>query len=182
MSARNSGQQWGWVAKSLHWLIFLLMLAAWFAVESHEDFPKGSAERAQWMLLHKSFGASVFLLVWLRLYWRLSGPLPTPEPAPRWQHLAASGLHWALYGLMVLMPLTGLAASQFSGRIVSFFGLFDIPVFLAANKALAGQLMGLHKEILWPLLLLLVAGHAAAALWHHFITKDRTLRRMLPFS
>ncbi len=182
MPARNTAQQWGWVAKTLHWLVFLLIIAAWFAVESHEDFPKGSAERAQWMLLHKSFGASVFLLVWLRLYWRLSGRTPAAEPAPRWQQLAATAAHWGLYALMILMPLSALLASQFSGRAVSFFGLFDIPVVLAASKPWAGQLMALHKEILWPLLLVVVAGHAGAALWHHFFTRDRTLRRMLPFS
>lgn len=181
MSARNTTDSWGWVAKSLHWLIFFLMLAAWFAVESHEDFPKGSAERAQWVLLHKSFGASVFFLVWLRLYWRLSGLVPEPEPAPRWQLRLASLMHWALYAMMILMPLSALMASQFSGRPAPFFGIFEIPAVLAGNKPLAGQLMGLHKEILWPLLLVLIAGHAGAALWHHFLTKDRTMRRMLPF-
>ncbi|HEX6592812.1 MAG TPA: cytochrome b [Moraxellaceae bacterium] len=177
----NTSTQWGWVAKTFHWLIFLLMLAAWFAVESHEYFPKGSPERAFRMMLHKSFGASVFFLVWLRLYWRLSQPHPAPEPAPRWQLLAAAVVHWGLYFVMVALPLTGMLASQFGGRVVSWFGLFDIPVLLAPDKAFAGQLMGLHKDLLWPLLLVLLAGHVGAALWHHVITRDRTLRRMLPF-
>ena len=79
------------------------------------------------------------------------------------------------------VPLTGMLASQFGGRVVSWFGLFDIPVLLAPDKAFAGQLMGLHKDLLWPLLLVLLAGHVGAALWHHVITRDRTLRRMLPF-
>lgn len=181
MTARNTEQQWGWVAKTFHWLIFLLMVAAWFAVESHEYFPKGSAERAQRMMLHKSFGVSVFFLVWWRLGWRFYSSPPLEEPASRWQLLAASAVHWALYGLMIAMPLSALVASQLSGRVVNFFGFFDIPVLLAQNKALAGQLMGLHKDVLWPLLIVLVAGHAAAALWHHFITRDRALKRMLPF-
>ena len=181
MSARNTADGWGWVAKALHWLIFFLMVAAWFAVESHEDFPKGSAERAQWMLLHKSFGVSVFFLVWLRLYWRFSGPVPKPEPGPRWQLQMASLMHWALYALMILMPLSALMAAQFSDRPAPFFGLFEIPVVFAANKPAAGLLMELHKEILWPLLLVQVAGHAGAAFWHHFFIKDRTLRRILPF-
>jgi cytochrome b561 len=181
MTARNTDQQWGWVAKSLHWLIFLLMVAAWLAVESHEYFPKGSAERAQRMMLHKAFGTSIFFLVWLRLGWRLSGTTPAPEPAPRWQLLASSAVHWALYGLMIAMPLSGLVMSQLGGREVSFFGLFNIPVFLEANKELAGQLKELHTDVLWPLLLVAVGGHVAAALWHHGVTRDRTLKRMLPF-
>lgn len=177
----NTSQQWGWLAKTFHWIIFLLILSAWVAVESHEGHPKGSAERAQWMLLHKSLGVCVLFLVWLRLGWRLSNTGPAPEKASRWQLLGANAVHWLLYGLMIVMPLSGFLASQFSGRILSFFGAFDIPVFLAENKPLATQLMDLHKDILWPLLLLFVAAHVAAALWHHFVSRDRTLKRMLPF-
>ena len=181
MQARNTYQQWGWVAQCFHWLIFLLMVAAWIAVAAHENFPKDSPERAFYMMLHKACGLSVFCLVWLRLVWRLSGQTPTPEPAPRWQLQAATAMHGVLYVLMVLMPLLGLLASQFAGRPVSFFGLFEVPIFLTANKDLAGQLIWLHKEVLWPCLLVLLAGHIGAALWHHFVSKDRTLRRMLPF-
>jgi cytochrome b561 len=42
MGARNSTQRWGWVAQLFHWLMFFLIVGAWFAVEQHEQFPKGS--------------------------------------------------------------------------------------------------------------------------------------------
>lgn len=182
MTARNTSQQWGWVAKGLHWLVFLLIVGAWLAVDLREGYPKGSDERGWYMGLHKSLGVSVFFLVWLRLGWRLGGgPLPVPDPAPAWQLRAADAVHWLLYALMIAMPFSGLLMSQFGGRDTSWFGLFTIPAFLPENKELAGQIKELHQDVLWPLLVLLVAGHALAALWHHVVMKDNTLRRMLPF-
>jgi cytochrome b561 len=178
MSLRNTADRWGLVARIFHGLFFLLVLGAWLAVDMHEDYPKGSAERAQWMLLHKSFGATVFFLIWARLAWRLSGDVPAPLPGPRWQQWSSAFVHGALYVMLILMPLSGLLWSQFGDRPVSWFGLFEIPVFVTPDKALAGQLGELHKHVLWPTLLTLIAVHAVAALWHHFWRKDDTLRRM----
>jgi cytochrome b561 len=67
---------------------------------------------------------------------------------------------------------------QFRERVVSWFGWVDIPVFVVPDKVLAESLEEFHTGVLWPLLLTLVALHAAAALWHHFKLKDDTLRRM----
>lgn len=181
MSARNTSRHWGWVAMSFHWLMFVLIVAAWFAVDQHENFPKGSAERSEWMGLHKAFGLSVFFLVWLRLAWRFSGATPDPVMTSKWQHRAATAVHWALYFLMIMMPLSGLIMSQFDGRVVSWFGIFDIPLVLQENKELAKQVKELHEDVWWPLLLAMAGVHMAAALWHQFIVKDGTLKRMLPF-
>lgn len=181
MPVRNSASKWGWLAQLLHWLTFLLIVGAWFAVEQRELFPKGSAERGAWMDLHKALGLSVFFLFWLRLGWRLSGPVPDPVITNRWQHRAATAVHWALYAVLLLMPLSGLLMSQFGGRPVSWFGLFEIPVLVAENKDLATQIKGMHTDVWWPLLNLLVLLHVAAALWHQFVVRDGTLRRMLPW-
>lgn len=178
---KNTRDQWGLVAQVLHWLIFLVIVGAWLAVEMHEDYPKGSAERAQLMALHKSLGLSVFFLVWLRLGWRLGNDVPTPEPGPRWQQWSSSLVHAALYLLMIVMPLSGLFMQQFEGHAVAWFGLFEIPPFVTPDKAMGKLLEDIHTEVLWPLLLGLVGLHVLAALWHHFVRRDRTLRRMLPW-
>lgn len=178
MSLRNTATSWGVVARLLHWLFLVLIIGAWYAVEAHEDFPKGSPERADWMRLHFSLGVTVFILVWARLGWRLSGDVPAPVPGPRWQQQGAALVHLALYLILIAMPLTGLLTMQFEGRVVSWFGLVDIPLFLAPAKDTAELLEEVHAEVLWPVLLTLVALHAAAAFWHHFRLKDDTLRRM----
>lgn len=178
MSIRNTATEWGSVAKLLHWLVFFLIVAALVAVNLHETFPKGSDERAFWMMLHKSFGVSIFLLVLVRLVWRASNVTPAADPAPQWQLLASKAVHAGLYLVLIAMPLSAALASQFAGRPIPFFGLFEIAPFLAENKDMAGVMMGLHKGVFAPLLILLVLGHVAAALYHHVVTKDNTLRRM----
>ncbi len=180
MSLHNTENRWGSLAQLLHWGIFFLIVAAWWWVESAHELPKGDAGRGELMMLHKSAGLSVFFLVWLRLAWRMANPTPRSLIVSLWQDRVARLTHWALYGLMILMPLTAILASQFGGRPLPFFGLFEIAPLLAENKALAKPLMGLHKEVLWPTLCLLVLLHVAAALWHQFIVKDGLLRRMLP--
>ncbi|MDF2446683.1 MAG: hypothetical protein K0S46_1919 [Moraxellaceae bacterium] len=181
MSLRNTSTRWGPVARFLHWLFLFLLIGAWYAVEMHEDFPKGSPERREWMQLHFAIGISVFVLLWVRLGWRLSGDVPAPLPGPRWQQLTSALVHAALYLILIVMPLTGLLTTQLAGRAVSWFGLIDIPLFLQKNSELAEQMEELHGEVLWPVLLALVGLHAVAALWHHFVLKDDTLKRMLPF-
>ena len=71
--------------------------------------------------------------------------------------------------------------SQFAGRPVSWFGVVEIPVWLDANKELAGQIKDVHAEILAPALFVLIIAHLLGALWHHFFDKDDVLKRMLPF-
>ena len=161
--------------------MFVLIVGAWFAVEQHEEFPKGSPERGAWMDLHKAIGVSVFFLFWARLGWRLSGPVPAPVMTSVWQHRLAVAVHWGLYFVMLMMPLSGLVMSQFGGREVSWFGIVEIPVFVAENKELAGQIKELHEDVWWPLLLGLVVLHVVGALWHQFIVKDGTMKRMRPF-
>lgn len=180
MALYNTANRWGALAQLLHWGIFLLIVSAWWVVEAAGELPKGDAARGELMLLHKSMGFTVFLLVWLRLAWRLANPTPRSLIVSPWQDRAARLTHWALYGLMIAMPLSAMLAAQLGGRPLPWFGLFEIAPFLAENKDLAKALMGLHKDVFWPLLSGLVLLHAAAALWHQLIIKDGLLRRMLP--
>lgn len=179
MGTLNTAVRWGWLAQAFHWLMFLLILGAWFAVDAHEDYPKGSDERAQWMMIHKALGTTVFFLVWFRLGSRLAQVTPA-ELGSRLQQIAARTVHAGLYLVMIAMPATGLLASQFFGRAVSWFGAFEIPVFLAENKELGKALMEVHEN-LFGLLLLLVVLHVGGALYHHLIARDDVLRRMLPW-
>ena len=176
----NTDISWGWLAKLFHWLMFLLIVGAYVAVDQRELFEKGTAERDWWMMIHKSAGLSVFFLVWLRLGWRMSQPVPENFAGPLVSKMAGIG-HGLLYLLMIAVPGSALLMSQFGGRPVSWFGLVELPVWLEANKELAGQLKDLHAEVLAPALFVLIIAHLLGALWHHFFDKDDVLKRMLPF-
>lgn len=180
MSYRNTDSRWGWVAQGFHWLMFLLILGAWIAFELHDDAPKKSPESLQWILLHKSLGLTVFFLVWLRLAWRFANPVPKALIVSPWQAKIATLTHWGLYAVMILLPLSGVLMTLFGGRPLAWFGVFEVPIHLEQNKPLSHQFHDLHTDVFWPLLMVLLALHIGAALWHHFVVKDATLKRMLP--
>jgi cytochrome b561 len=134
----------------------------------------------KYLLLHKALGVSLAAFVLARLWWRSSNAIPKPLPAPVWQLKAASWVHGFLYILLLAMPFSGMAMTQLAGRPISLFGWFDLPQLLTENKALAGEIKGLHTEVFWPLLLLLSLGHIAAAWFHQVAMKDNLIKRMLP--
>lgn len=167
------------LAKLLHWGMALMMagLVAMGFVMS--DMPL-SPEKLQFYAWHKWAGVSVFMLVWLRLVWRVLNP-PPPYPAtmsPWLQRFAHLG-HVALYGLMLIIPLSGWLMSSAKGVQTVWFGILPLPDLLEKDKALGHLLQEAH-ELLNFALLLLVAGHVAAALKHHWIDRDGILQRMLP--
>lgn len=177
---KNTEHNWGWMAKLLHWLMFVLIVGAYVAVNAREGYPTGSEERGWWMMIHKSMGVSVFFLVWWRLAWRWWNPVPENFASYGMAKLASIG-HALLYVLMIAVPLSALLMSQYGGRPTSWFGLFDIPVWLETNRELADQIKEIHAHLLAPALFVLILLHIAGGLWHHFIDRDDTLKRMLPF-
>lgn len=175
----NTREHYGALSIALHWLMLLLLAAVYSCIELRELFDKGSAPREALKTWHFMLGLSVLGLVWLRLALRLGRPTPaiTPPPA-RWQSRAAGLVHVALYALMIGMPLGGWLMLSAAGKPIPFFGL-ELPPLLAPDKALAGNIKDLHETGglvgYW-----LIAAHAGAALLHHYVLRDNTLRRMLP--
>ena len=165
------------VAKSLHWLMAVMILGLLALGIYMHDLPL-SPQKLELYSWHKWFGVTVFLLVWLRLAWRVTHRPPAlPEAmSHRMQWLAHAG-HAVLYGLMIIIPLSGWLMSSAKGFQTVWFGVLPIPDLLGKDKALGDLLKELH-EALNVLLMLTLAGHVAAALWHHFVLKDDTLRRM----
>ncbi|WP_193165115.1 cytochrome b [Microbulbifer hainanensis] len=173
-------KSWHPLSKGLHWLIAILILCAWGSVELHESFSKGDPMRGWLMVFHFSAGFTVLLLVFLRMYGRATHPRPKLYGSA-WQRPVSVLVESLLYVAMLGMPLTGLAMRQFAGRDTTLFWLFDLPSFVEKNKDVAKQLSFLHQELIWNSLLALLVLHISGALWHHFVTKDATLRHMLPW-
>ena len=189
---RNSASHYGSVARVIHWLTALLFLLAYMAVYYRHWFtePK-TAENWTALQLHLSFGVSIAVLVVLRVYWRLTSKQPDNEPGSALAHKAAHYGHLLLYAVLIVMPVTGYLGT---GVATEFFFLFDIPKIADTwlFQTVVGGGMGLtfeqfevpmdfiHKNGGAYLVWLLILGHAAAALYHHWILKDRTLLKMLP--
>lgn len=171
--------RYGLLMISLHWLMLILIVAAYASIELRELYPKGSAPRATLKEVHYLFGLSVFVLVWLRMAVRFLSPQPKilPEP-PRWQEISANLMHYALYALMIGLPLLGWLTVSAEGKSIGWLG-FQLPHLIAENKGTAKLLEEAH-EVIGKLGYFMIGLHAAMALVHHYWVKDNTLIRLLP--
>lgn len=158
---------------ALHWLMALLILAAWFTSEG------GRGVRESPPLLHFWLGLSVLVLVVPRLLARLLGGTPAAEvPQRPLLDLAARIGHGVLYILMILLPLTGWYAAGRLGVPVTLFGL-PLPALAAPVQGAPGWIAEVH-ETGGTLLIWLAGIHALLAIWHHLVLRDGTLSRMSP--
>lgn len=190
MPLKNTEKNYGSVARSLHWAIAALFLLSYCAIYYREWFTEEDTP-PDWISLqiHLSVGITIAALVALRIIWRLLNKPPPLEPGTQLEHRAAHAGHFLLYVVMVVMPVTGYIGT---GVDTSYFFAFDIPKFEStqAFSILVTGWMGLEAEafedivdeihttggawVVW----VLIVGHILAALYHHFVKKDRTLRRM----
>ncbi len=168
------------VAVALHWLIALLILGS-FVVGTYMVNLGLSPWKLKVYSWHKWTGVTIFLLVALRLAWRVThSPPALPAAIPAWQRHAAAIAHVLLYSLMLAVPLSGWVISSAGGFPVVYFGVFQLPDLVVKDKGLF-ELMKLVHFGLNKALLLLVLLHVAAALKHHYVDRDAVLARMVPF-
>lgn len=174
---KNTDNSYGIIAKTFHWLLFLMLTVAVIAGNFLASLPKGE-EKMAFAGVHKSVGLIIISLVLLRLFWKLINVTPQPlAGTPPLQTLLANVMHWGLYVLMLAQPLSGILMSQAAGYPVSFFGLFKLPTIIDKSKSMAEAYHGAH-EIIWILLVVAVLAHAGVGLHHHFVKKNNVLRRM----
>ena len=179
MSLRNTAHRWGWVSQLLHWSVVVLIgWMAWLGL-SMVDMPPTPAKINAYAL-HKSLGLTLLALVLLRLGWRLYAGAPRPVPGtPGWQAVVASVTHIGLYVLLLAIPLSGWLFNSAAGYPLQWFKQFNLPAIAGKDEALANLAHQMHEWGFWALIVL-VAAHACAALYHHLFLADDTLRRMLP--
>lgn len=163
-----------------HWLTLLLLVAVYALIELRGVFPKGSDAREAMKTWHFTLGLALFGLVFARLAMRRLFETPPIEPTPAaWQQHLATAMHVALYAFLVVMPLLGWLTLSAKGKPVPFFGL-ELPALLSPDKALGKRIEGIHEAI-GTIGYFLIGLHAAAGLFHHYVLRDDTLRRMSPW-
>jgi cytochrome b561 len=166
-------------AIALHWLMALVIVGLFALGVYMHDLPF-SPVKLKLYSWHKWAGVCVFLLVFVRLAWRLTHRPPAlPAHMQGLVRLAAHAGHHVLYLLMFAIPLSGWLMSSAKGFQTVLFGVFPIPDLLVKDDALGEILQQLHFG-LNMVLLVVVVGHVAAAIKHHVIDKDDVLTRMLP--
>jgi cytochrome b561 len=164
--------------RTLHWLMAALIFVALALGVWAGQLPRGDL-RSDVLFVHKSFGVTVLALV-LRVLIRLIRGAPSyAVPPGRLAQVAAGAAHFALYALMIALPVSGYLASSAGGHEVSFFGLFTLPNLVPHDKALDQAASEAHSIFAWAIGITL-ALHLAAVAWHARVKRDEVLTRMWP--
>jgi cytochrome b561 len=179
---KNTERYYGLISIVFHWLmavliIVLIALGLYMVALPDIGF---NTRKLTIIFVHKELGVLVLTLVSIRLIWRLCNVVPRLSGhMPTWQKLAAHTSHWALYGFMFALPISGWLMSSASGIPMTFLGLFELPNLISPNIYKMQLLIEIHKWLAYGLIVTILV-HISAALMHHFIYKDDTLRKMLP--
>ena len=169
----SPGQRW------LHWVVALLVVVAYLAIEFRGEFERGTLARTLMVQTHFWVGLAVLALLLPRILLRLRhGAPPITPPLPAWQAWPAKFLHLALYAFLLVQPVLGVATAWTDGKEVMLpFVDAALPALLAPDKALAHTLEDLHGTI-GDVFYWVIGLHVLASLYHHVVRRDDTLRRM----
>ncbi|WP_233867422.1 cytochrome b [Paraburkholderia adhaesiva] len=163
-------------AKFFHWLIFLLVALAWLSIEVRG--PKGSDSRVFWSNVHFWAGSLVLSLATLRLLWRLWDGAPAEIDSNRLFAFLSRLVHLMLYLFIFVQPLLGILMINAGGRPVVLQGI-DLQITLIGADPIARQIFKDAHELIGNVFYWVVGLHALAAIAHHFVLRDNTLRRMI---
>jgi cytochrome b561 len=176
---RDSEHSYGWVAILLHWVVAagvigLFALGVWMVGLTYYDPWYNRAP--DW---HRSIGMLLLGVLLLRFAWRLLVPRPAPEAGHRpWERVLGHAAHGLLNLLTLAVIVAGFLISSADGRPVAVFDWFSVPAAFDGFERQESVAGDWHRWLAY-VLIGLAALHALAALKHHFVDRDRTLRRML---
>lgn len=179
MQQAKAQMGYSWTAILLHWslavlLIGLFALGLWMtSLDYYHPWYRRAPD------LHRDLGLLAGLLVLWRLGLRLAGTHPGSLPGMRaGERRVSIGMHWALTLLPLPLVISGYLISTADGRPLAVFGWLEIPALVQGVEQLADTAGEIHL-LLAVLLMVLALGHGVAALKHHLLDRDDTLRRML---
>ena len=176
---RNTSRRYGIISISLHWIFAIAVyamfgLGLWMVTLSYYDGWYHQAPE-----LHKSIGVLLMMGLVIRVIWRhISPPPAAPKTHSKFTRISAVAAHITLYALLFALLISGYLISTAEGKPISVFGIFDVPATLADAGSQADIAGVIHLWLAWSVVILSVL-HGLAALKHHFIDKDDTLKRML---
>lgn len=165
------------VAKFLHWLVVLLIVAQFVIGWTMPDIHKGTRPDGL-IAWHLGVGATLIAAIVVRIVWRLTHP-PAPASLSPLLSVVSRVTHGALYLALLAVPVLGWANASSRGWSVKLLGLLPYPAISSVGSSVGHEMGDIHGYLAWVLFALIVL-HVAAALFHRFVLKDQVLQRMLP--
>lgn len=180
MQLWDTPARYGTVTRVLHWGIAVLIIVQFLGMALKIMLGRESAVAGLFVRNHQPLGTILFLLILARVVWMIMNRNNRPAyDAGVIGYLAKLG-HFALYALMVVVPVAALARAWGGERAFAPFG-FEIfaarPETEVVGPAVAfGN--NFHGELAW-VMGVLILGHIAMALFHQFVLRDRLFRRII---
>ena len=173
----DSESHYGGIAMFFHWFMALLVVIVGTLGLLHDSWPRGT--QARWIDVHALIGLAVWLLLMMRFAWRLSHrPPDLPPDVGEFSRRTSYPVHLLLYLLLFVIPVFGIITFIWHGRVFDF-GLFRLDPGVKADRGVFHPTEEIHGYLAYTLFGL-IGLHVLAALWHHFVRRDRVLLRMLP--
>ena len=160
-----------------HWATVFLVVGLFALAEIWEFLPKGTPVRRLLQWLHISFGLLFAVVFVLRILWRVSLGRRLPPASSGLMQSAAATVHGVFYLLLAAQIVLGFLFRWAQGEPFTFFGLFSVPTLIPIAHEQRQLLGALHYYVAWTIMVL-AAGHALSALFHHYVLRDGVLRRM----
>ncbi len=171
--------EYGAVRKILHWLVAILVVGQiGLGAELAYAPPADNALTGQLYGVHQGLGATILVLMLLRLVLRLILGVPVPpRGVPRFAEWLAGLNHRLLYLLLIAQPIIGYLRNGAAGHDWSIFGYYTIPSIIAKNAVLADALKEAHEAV-GAALIVLILLHLLGAFYHGVIRRDGVVQRM----
>ena len=177
IAAGDDGTNYDNVAVALHWATAALVVVQFALAHTWDWFAKPTRQLMEGT--HMSFGVLLTAVLVARLAWRWIPGHQVSALEAGWMRLTSKAVHFLLYALLAAEAALGFAFRWGAGRPMEFFGLDIPPLIGEIAKPLRHDLREIHEWIGWAIIILALI-HALAALYHHYVLKDRVLERMLP--
>jgi len=176
---KDSHIGYGLITIIFHWLCAILIIALFSLGIYMSELDYYSPWYHKAPELHISLGLGLLALMLLRLIWRSINPTPTALPTINARTMkAASLVKIALYFLFFTLATTGYLITTAEGHAANFFNLVSIPATVELSSENVDRAGFIHEICAWSIIVVATL-HAVAALFHHFVKRDRTLLRML---
>jgi cytochrome b561 len=174
MSTQTTPTRYHPVHVAIHWLMFLLVVmmlgVGKFVLPG---IPADNPQKPSMLQTHAYIGAFITVLLIIRIILYFTTQRPAPADAGNaFLNFVARAVHFLLYLLLIGMAVSGLGMFQQANLPAVFSGAAPYPADFFVYPPRIGH------GLISTLLILLIALHVGAALYHQFIRKDNLLSRM----
>lgn len=177
IAASDDGTNYESMAIGLHWTVAALVVVQFLTAFTWDWFSRDSRESLE--SLHTSLGILLSVVIVARVIWRLIPGHQVSSLEVGWVKIASKSVHYLLYVMLVAQAVLGFIMGWGAGHPIHLFGLPLPGPIGALDRPLRHDIREIHQWLGYSIVII-AAGHALAALYHHYALHDRVLGRMFP--